>query len=132
MKRNILFFLIVLCFEGVNHLGAKNQADFIIPGIEVQADRFIHIKLQNKSTFNCPISAELKEKIFLVIYINNIKRAEYKIKYIDPKLFKPNGVTLFRTNFRMQKDLNLKVEINPLKVIPESDFSNNVRVKQFT
>ena len=132
MKRSILFFLIVLCLRGVNHLGANNQPDFIISEILVQTDRFIHIKLQNKSTADCPISAELKEKIFLVIYINNIKRAEYKIKYIDSKLFKPNGVTLFRTNFRMQKGLNLKVEINLLKVIPESDFSNNVSIKQLT
>ena len=130
MKRGFLFFLIALCLSGVGNLTANDKPDFIAADIMVEADQFIHIKLQNKSSVNYPITAELNEKIFITIYINNIKRAEYKIKYIDPKLFKPKGIILFRTNFRMQKGLNIKVEVNPLKVIPESDFLNNQLIKQ--
>jgi hypothetical protein len=130
MKRGFLCFLIALCLSGVGNLTANDKPDFIAADIMVEADQFIHIKLQNKSSVNYPITPELNEKIFLTIYINNIKRAEYKIKYIDPKLFKPKGTILFRTNFRMQKGLDIKVEINPLKVIPESDFLNNQLVKQ--
>jgi hypothetical protein len=131
MKRGFLLFLIALCLCGVDELTANDKPDFIAADITVKADQFIHIKLQNKSTFNYSITPELKEKIFLTIYINNIKRAEYKIKYIDPKLFKPKGTILFRTNFRVQKGLNIKVQINRLKVIPESDFLNNQLIKQF-
>jgi len=130
MKRIFLLFSIALCLSGVGNLDANDKPDFIAADIMVEADQFIHIKLQNKSSVNYPITPELNEKIFLTIYINNIKRAEYKIKYIDPKLFKPKGTILFRTNFRMQKGLLIKVEINPLKVIPESDFLNNQLVKQ--
>jgi hypothetical protein len=130
MKRSFLFFLIALCLFGGDRLTADDKPDFIVVDIIVGADQFIHIKLQNKSTVNYPITPELNEKIFLTIYINSTKRAEYKIKYIDPKLFKPKGIILFRTNFRMQKGLNIKVEINPLKIIPESDFLNNQLIKQ--
>jgi hypothetical protein len=130
MKRSFLLILITLCLCGVDHLTANDKPDFIAAEITVKTDQFIHIKLQNRSTVNYSITPELKEKIFLTIYINDIKRAEYKIKYIDPKLFKPKGTILFRTNFRMQKGLNIKVEVNRLKVIPESDFLNNQLVKQ--
>jgi hypothetical protein len=130
MKKSILLFLIALCLCGAAHLTANDKPDFIAADITVEADQFIHIKLQNQSTVDYPITAELNEKIFLTIYINDIKRAEYKIKYIDPKLFKPKGTILFRTNFRMQKGLTIKVEVNGLKVIPESDFLNNRLVKQ--
>jgi len=122
--------LIALGLCGVDLLTANDKPDFIAADITVEADQFIHIKLQNKSTANYSVIPELNEKIFLTIYINNIKRAEYKIKYIDPKLFKPKGNILFQTNFRMQKGLEIKVEVNPLKVIPESDFLNNRLVKQ--
>lgn len=125
-----MLFLIALCLCGVNLLTANEKPDFIAADITVKADQFIHIKLQNKSTVNYSITPELKEKIFLTIHINNIKRAEYKIKYIDPKLFKSKGIIFFRTNFRMQKGLIIKVEVNRLKVIPESDFLNNQLVKQ--
>jgi hypothetical protein len=130
MKKGFLFFLIAMCLGGVVRLTANDKPDFIPADIMVKADQFIHIKLQNKSTVNYSITPELKEKVFLTIYINNIKRSEYKIKYIDPKLFKPGGTILFRTNFRMQKGLDIKVEVNRLKVIPESDFLNNHLVKQ--
>ena len=131
MKKSTLLFLLVLCVYGLNAPAADGKPDFIAADILVQADQFIHIKLQNKSTINCAIPPELKEKIFLTISIDNIKRAEYKIKYIEAKLFKPNGTILFPTNFRVQKGLNIAVEINPLKVIPESDYLNNRRVKRF-
>ena len=131
MKTSVLLFLIVLSFSGINVPAAGDKPDFIVVDILVQADQFIHIKLQNKSTVNCAITPELKEKIFLTLSINNIKRADYKITYLDAKLFKPNGIILFPTNFRGQKGLNIAVEINPLKVIPESTYSNNKRVRQF-
>jgi hypothetical protein len=131
MKKSTLLFLLVLCVYGLSAPVAGDKPDFIAVDILVQADQFIHIKLQNKSAGDCVIPPELKEKIFLTIYINNIKRADYKIKYIDSKLFKAKGTILFPTNFRVQKGLNIAVEINPLKVIPESDYLNNKRVKRF-
>jgi hypothetical protein len=131
MKKSTLILLTALCFFSINCLSAADKPDFIVADIMAQADQFIHLKLQNKSGFGCPISPELKEKIFLTIYIDNIKRADYKVKYMDARLFGPRGIIFFPTNFRVQKGLNIRVEINPLKIIPESDYSNNRRIKQF-
>jgi hypothetical protein len=114
----------------VNGLAARQKPDFIVSDIVVKPDQFIHIKLQNRSRVNVKVPEKIKEKIFLTIYINTIKRAEYKLKYMDQKLFKPKSTILFRTNFRKQKGLRIKVEVNPLKIIPESDFLNNTLSKQ--
>lgn len=130
MKR-ILFFLIALCVFGIDGPAADVKPDFIITDIVVQEEEFIHIKLQNKSSADFPISPELKEKVFLSVYINNIKRADYTVKYMDVKLFKPNGTSIFPTNFRKQNGLHIRVEVNPLKVIPETNFLNNRFEKQF-
>jgi hypothetical protein len=131
MKRSAILVLISLCLCWGDLLTANNKLDFTVAEITAKADKFIHIKLQNLSNFNFSITPEHKEKVFLTIYINNIKRAEYKIKYIDLKLFKPKGIIYFRTNFRVQKGLNIKVQINHLKVIPETNFLNNQMIKQF-
>lgn len=130
MKTNkcFLFFLIALCCIEV--LTAANKPDFVVGDIKVMKDKFIYIKLRNRSGSDFKVTPAIKEKIFLAIYINNIKRAEYKVKYIDPKLFKKKGAILFRTNFRIRTGLKIKVEINRLKIIPETDFSNNTLTKQ--
>lgn len=128
MRKCIGFFLVMWCCAG--GLAAQQKPDFIVSDIVVKPDQFIHIKLQNRSPVNVQVPGTIKEKVFLSIYNNNIKRAEYKLKYMDQKLFKPKGTILFRTNFRMQKGLRIKVEVNPLKIIPESNFLNNTLSKQ--
>ena len=131
MRKNVLFFFIVLCLCGIESPAAGSKPDFAVSDIVALKDRFIHIKLQNRSAANFRVTPGIKEKIFLVIYINNIKRAEYKVKYIDPKLFDKKSTILFRTNFRIKKGLKIKVEINRLKIIPESNFKNNTLTKRF-
>lgn len=103
---------------------AAPAADFSVTGIVVHGG-FVTIELVNKSNNDVPVSTGLKEKVFLIVYINNLKRAEYKIKYLDPKLFKKRGKIVLRTNFRAHKPVNVRVEVNPLKVIPETNFSDN-------
>jgi hypothetical protein len=124
--------VLLIAWGCIGLFAADARPDFAVTDILVMQDRFIHIKLSNRSAAGYPITPALKEKVFLTIYINNLKRAEYKIKYIDPKLFKKRGTILFRTNFRLQKSLKVTVEINRLKVIPENDFSNNRLTKQVT
>jgi hypothetical protein len=128
MKKCIRIFLVMWCCIG--GLAAQQKPDFIVSDIVVKPDQFIHIKLQNQSPVNVQVPITIKEKIFLAIYIDNIKRAEYKLKYMDQKLFKPKSTILFRTNFRIQKGLRIKVIVNPLKIIPESNFLNNTLSKQ--
>jgi hypothetical protein len=112
-------------------LTPANLPDFTAADIITQKDNFIYIKVQNLSPHSIQVTPQQKEKIFLILFINNIKRAEYKLKYMDKKLFSPNSTILFRTNFRLHKGKNLKVKarVNPLKIIPESNFLNNTREK---
>jgi hypothetical protein len=129
----LLFLLVCPAISITNAVGAANPgnptnpADFAVTGIFIKQDNFIHVKLQNLSAFDVSIQPGLKEKIFLTIYIDNIKRAEYKLKYMDRKLFKKRSTIFFRTNFRAQKGrrLKIKVHVNPLKIIKETNFLNN-------
>jgi hypothetical protein len=129
MKKAGLFFLLLMVCLG---LRAANLPDFTAADILSQKDNFIYIKLRNLSPHSVQVTSQQKEKIFLIIFINNIKRAEYKLKYMDKKLFTPKGVILLRSNFRLQKgkDLKVKAMVNPLKIIQETNFLNNTREKR--
>jgi hypothetical protein len=126
-KRLWLWALIALT---IGSLSAVIPADFAVTGIQAGADGFVYVELKNKTNEDILLSPELKEKVFLVIYINNLKRAEYKIKYLDPKLFKKQGVVMLRTNFRVQKPIDVRAEVNPLKAIPEVNLSDNRLAKR--
>lgn len=127
MKRQGIFFLLAVvlcCGPAVSIAGAGQSPNLAVTGIQAGNDGFVHIKLQNKGG-GYTVPGMDKEKIFLTIYIDNIKRTEYKLKYMPPALFAPLGTVLFRTNFRYRKGLSITAEINRLKVVPETDYSNN-------
>lgn len=127
MKRQGIFFLLaaVMC-AGTAALitGAAQQPDFVVTGIQAGGGGFVHVKLQNRG-MGYKVPGNVKEKIFLTIYINNIKRTEYKLKYLPPKLFNARSTVLFRTNFRYRKGLRITAEINRMKVVPEKNYTNN-------
>ena len=79
---------------------------------------------------NIQLRADWLEKPFVTVYIDNIKRAEYKLKYLDRRLFVPWGSILLRTNFRGRPNLPIKVEVNMNKLLPESNYTNNVLIKK--
>lgn len=122
-QQGLLFFLAVLLCFGPVVSSAGQQPDFTVTGIQAGGG-FVQIKLQNRGGA-CTVPGNAKEKIFLTIYIDNIKRTEYKLKYMPPKLFTPRGTVLFRTNFRYRKGLRITAEINRLKVVPETNYTNN-------
>ncbi len=129
MKKIYFFFLFLMsCLE----LTAASLPDFTVADIIAEKDNFIYIKLQNLSIHDFQVTPDLKEKIFLTIFINNVKRTEYKLKYINKKLFMKKSTILFRTNFRMRKglDLKVKVQLNRSKIIHESNFLNNTLEKR--
>lgn len=116
-------------------LTAANLPDFAVTDVFAKKDNFVYIKLQNLSPYDLnhtQITPGIKEKIFLTIFINNIKRSEYKLKYMDKTLFGKKSTILFRTNFRMQKGLtlNVKAHVNPLKIIRETNLLNNTLEKK--
>lgn len=107
---------------------AAETADLAVSGIAVRPDRFVYVQLRNLSMTDIEITPMMKEKLFLTLYIDNIKRTEYKLKYLDPRLFKKNSMTWFRTNFRVPggpKGIKVKAELNRLKIFPEKNFKNN-------
>jgi hypothetical protein len=130
MKKIWLSLLCLISCLGLTT--AANLPDFTVTDILTKKDNFIYIKLQNISIYGFQVTPEHKEKIFLTIFINNVKRSEYKLKYIDKKLFLEKSTVLFRTNFRLQKgsDLKVKVHLNRLKIIRENNFLNNTLEKK--
>ena len=130
MKKIWLSLLCLISCLGLTT--AANLPDFTVTDILTKKDNFIYIKLRNLSIYDFQVTPEHKEKIFLTIFINNVKRSEYKLKYIDKKLFLEKSTILFRTNFRLQKgsDLKVKVHLNRLKIIRESNFLNNTLEKK--
>ena len=120
MKKLSFFLMPVLIL-----LQAGEVPDFKINDILVLQDGFIALKIENSSSQDCQFPLQAREEIFLKLAINGIKRAEYKIKVIDPTIFLKNSFIIFKTNFRAGKALKIRVDVNVEKAIPESDFSNN-------
>lgn len=130
MKKIAVIYFTVLFLFIYPFTEVVPNPDFIVSDILILNDNFIHIQIENRSVQDCKIKPELYEKIFLTLYINNLRRAEYKLKYMDKKLFKKSGKIIFRTNFRGQNELRIMAEINRLKIIPESNYSNNTLEKK--
>ena len=110
-------------------LQAGEVPDFKINDILVLQDGFIALKIENSSSQDYLLPPQARERIFLTLAINGIKRAEYKIKAMDSTIFLKNSFIIFKTNFRAGKALKIRVDVNMEKAIPESDFSNNVLEK---
>jgi hypothetical protein len=124
MKKWPLFLLLALTV-----LRAGEMPDFKIKDILVLQDGFIALKIENSSSQDCRLPANVQDKIFLSLAINGVKRAEYKIKAMDPTIFLKSSFIVFKTNFRAGQPLKIRVEVNVEKAIPESDFNNNVLEK---
>ena len=123
-----LFLLAVLSFR----LPGASTPDFRVSDIFILNDQFIVVKLENISGETWNLTPETKEHVFLTIYIDQIKRAEYKAKYVDSTLFLPNSLILFKTNFRAFQTLRIRAEINRDRLIPESDYRNNTLEKNLS
>lgn len=91
---------------------------------------FLHIQLENLSQNMITVKEEWREKVFLIIYINQVKRAEYPVKYFNPKLFSKNSSIIHKTNFRALGQLSITVKINPNRMIQETNYLNNELTKE--
>jgi hypothetical protein len=125
MEKKALFLSLSLLVMLSSRSPGASTPDFRVGDIFVLNDKFIAVTLENISGEKWNLTPETRELIFLTVYIDQIKRAEYKAKYIDPMLFLPKSRILFKTNFRLFQPLGIRVEINRDRFIPESDYQNN-------
>ncbi len=100
--------------------------DFRAGEILILQDDFIALKIENASLHDWTPGAADRERVFLRIFINGVKRAEYLVKSVEPTLFLRRSMIVFKTNFRVTAPLRIRVELNGEKAVPESDFSNNL------
>ncbi|HOW44470.1 MAG TPA: hypothetical protein PK919_04785 [Candidatus Aminicenantes bacterium] len=119
MKRSLLLLLLPML------LPAGDLPDFHA-GVLVLPDGFIALRIENAASRDWLPPAELHDRVFISLAINGIKRAEYLVKAVDPAIFRRQARIVFKTNFRAVQRLRMRVELNPERVIPESDFSNNI------
>lgn len=124
MKTLPLFLLL-----GLAALPAGDLPDFKTGEVIVLEDGFIALKIENAAERDFPLPPEIRDRIFLSLAINGVKRAEYKVKAVDATLFQKRSFIIFKTNFRAGQPLRLRVELNGERAVPESDFSNNVLEK---
>ncbi len=125
MKKLLPFLLLAL-----SSLPGEDLPDFKIGDVLVLSDGFIALKIENASSRDLVLPLSCRERIFLSLAINGVKRAEYKFKSIDPTIFLQRSFIVFKTNFRIGNPLRLRVELNGEKAVPESDFTNNVLEKE--
>jgi hypothetical protein len=119
----------LLLLLGLGVLNAGELPDFKASDIIVLQDGFIALKIENSSTQDYIVPPQSREKIFLSLAINGVKRAEYKVKAIDPTIFLKSSFIVFKTNFRAGQPLKIRVEVNGEKAVPEIDFSGNILEK---
>jgi len=124
MKKLPLFLLLAL-----GMLGGADLPDFRTSDILVLQDGFIALKIENSADSDHILAPQAREKVFLSLAINGVKRAEYKVKAIDPTIFLKRSFIVFKTNFRSGPPMRIRVELNGEKAVPETDASNNVLEK---
>ena len=120
----------LLLMLGLGVLRVGEMPDFKASDILVLQDGFIALKIENSSTQDYAVPVQFRERIFLSLSINGVKRAEYKVKAMDPTLFLKSSFIVFKTNFRAGLPLKIRVEVNGEKAVPETDFSNNILEKE--
>ena len=123
MKNIVPIVISILIFPILSLSG--QLPDFTVTKFITSQTGFLHIQLENLSQHAVTIKEEWREKTFLTLYINRIKRAEFTFKHLDPALFKKNGSIVHRTNFRTGKPMTITVKINHDRLIPESSYFNN-------
>jgi len=124
MRKLPLFLLLAL-----GMLGGADLPDFRTSDILVLQDGFIAIKIENSADSDHVLAPQAREKVFLSLAINGVKRAEYKVKAIDPTIFLKRSFIVFKTNFRFGPPMKVRVELNGEKAVPETDSSNNILEK---
>ena len=107
-------------------LKAEDVPDFKTSGVLLVHDGFIALKIENSSPGDWVPTAADRDKVFISLSINGVKRAEYQVKSVDPTIFLGNSLIVFKTNFRVITPLRIRVALNEEKALPESDFSNNI------
>lgn len=119
-----LFLLLAL-----GMLGGADFPDFRTSDILVLQDGFIALKIENSANTDFVLAPQSRDKVFLTLAINGVKRAEYKVKAMDPTIFLKRSFIVFKTNFRSGQPMRIRVELNEEKAVPEADFSNNILEK---
>jgi hypothetical protein len=121
-----LLLLMLLTWEALH---AGEVPNFKVSEILVLQDGFIALKIENASAQDYPLPEESRDKVFLSLSINGIKRAEYLAKAVDPIIFLKHSFIVFKTNFRSGLPQRIRVEVNPEKALPESEMRDNILEK---
>jgi len=124
MKKLPLFLWLALTM-----LGGADLPDFRTSEILVLQDGFIALKIENSADSDLALSQQARDKVFLSLAINGVRRAEYKVKAMDPTIFLRRSFIVFKTNFRSGQPMRIRIELNGEKAVPETDFSNNILEK---
>ncbi|MCU0275865.1 MAG: hypothetical protein MUF02_03250 [Acidobacteria bacterium] len=124
MRKLLLFLLLA---NGI--LAAGEAPNFKARDILVLQDGFIALRIENTSAQDFALLPTLRERVFISLFVNGVKRAEYLAKAVDPAIFLKRSLIVLKTNFRAQQPLKIRMVVNGEGAFPEVDPRDNVLEK---
>jgi len=124
MRKLLLFLLLA---NGI--LVAGEAPNFKARDILVLEDGFIALRIENTSAQDFALLPTLRERVFISLFVNGVKRAEYLAKAVDPAIFLKRSLIVLKTNFRAQQPLKIRMVVNGEGAFPEADPRDNVLEK---
>jgi len=124
MQKMKLLIVILTILAAVGAFACP-PADFAITDIKLGPEGFLEIHIANRSAeIHEPANKE-NEKTFLTITIEDVRRAEYKLKYMPLHLFQPLGKVTWKTNFRLGWSVRVHAQVKLPPLIPETRIEDN-------
>jgi hypothetical protein len=111
-------------------LVAGDTPNFKASDALVLQDGFIALKIENAATRDYPLPEAARNRVFISLAINGVKRAEYLAKAVDPAIFLQRSLIVLKTNFRADRRLRIRVVVNPENALPDADPGDNVLEKE--
>lgn len=113
-------------------LRGAETPNFRVGDILVLADGFIALKIENTAAQDYALPPAARDKVFISLSINGVKRAEYLAKAVDPAIFRQHSFIVFKTNFRAGLPQTIRVIVNGEGTVPETDRKDNILEKDLT
>ena len=107
-------------------LVAGDTPNFKASDVLVLQDGFIALKIENTASGDFVLPAAARNRVFISLAINGVKRAEYLAKAVDAAIFLRRSLIVLKTNFRADRPLRIRVVLNPENALPDSDPADNV------
>lgn len=127
----LMFFCVVACFSvltgGLSDTHAQSLPDLMVTKIAcVSPESKLQFTVTNKSSTALPTYWNAMADVYFGVY----KVGSVNLKYpTSGSIVKAGGVATYRTNFSITSSSSVKVVLDPLKTVKESNELNNAKTQ---